>query len=103
MPVRTNPSVRAHACIMRCGSITLKRAVGPFGAASPHAHRSWAVCRVTRPAPAIVPFLGLAHLTLDAGDPDPEKERAAPRPFEHAPLDGVHHLLREVFGVSFRR
>jgi hypothetical protein len=28
MPVRTNPSVRAHVCIMRCGSITLKRAVG---------------------------------------------------------------------------
>src|SRR4051794_4973757 len=27
MPVRTNPSVRAHVCIMRCGSITLKRAV----------------------------------------------------------------------------
>src|SRR5215212_1575141 len=27
MPVQTNPSVRPHVCIMRCGSITLKRAV----------------------------------------------------------------------------
>src|SRR5215208_4560727 len=36
MPVRTNSSVRAHVCIMRYGSITLKRAVGqenqPVGA-----------------------------------------------------------------------
>src|SRR5215203_5305711 len=28
MPVRINPSVRPYVCIMRCGSITLKRAVG---------------------------------------------------------------------------
>src|SRR5215212_2126399 len=27
MPIRINPSVRPHGCIMRCGSITVKHAV----------------------------------------------------------------------------
>ncbi len=30
MTIRTNPSVRPHVCLMRCGSITLKRAVTPM-------------------------------------------------------------------------
>src|SRR5215217_7349892 len=37
MPVRINPSVRPYVCIMRCGSITLKRAVCCHAA---HPHRN---------------------------------------------------------------
>ena len=43
--------------------------------------------------------LGFGGVTLDGGDPDPEG--ASRLSFGQAPLDGVHDLLTEIFGVRF--
>ncbi len=45
--------------------------------------------------------LGLAHVTLDGRDPDPEG--AGCLGVGHASADGVHDLLTEVFRVRFHR
>src|SRR5215208_7729668 len=45
--------------------------------------------------------LGLGGVTLDGGDPDPE--RTGRLGLGHSPLDGIHDLLTEVFGVRFHR
>jgi hypothetical protein len=44
--------------------------------------------------------LGFGGVTLDGGDPNPEG--ASRLSFGQAPLDGVHDLLTEIFGVRFQ-